>query len=273
MTTYTFSTQIDPALFDEEQDTTYVDSTSAGRTLWVRPRAGKTLKVRNYADGTALADTLMLDGGYVSFTTTDIPAVQVSPDNGATWVGPIIATAALLAVLDQAVNATAALTAANQAVATANKAATDAATALAEVQSGGGGGFTGHVDWLTQIDNRPVIPSTASQIGAIAASDKGAALGVATLDTNVQVPVAELPTGTSATTVALGNHIHAVPFDWAWPGAVAQILYSTANGWAKRPTARADLFVIWRGPSQAPAGNGYMLNGVDEYKYDPNPAP
>jgi hypothetical protein len=39
-------------------------------------------------------------------------------------------------------------------------------------------------------------------------SEKGAASGYASLDGSTKVPIAELPTGTSGTTVALGNHGH-----------------------------------------------------------------
>ena len=49
---------------------------------------------------------------------------------------------------------------------------------------------------------------TAAQVGAIPTADKGIPSGVATLDAGAKVPIAQVPTGTSSTTVALGNHGH-----------------------------------------------------------------
>ena len=43
-------------------------------------------------------------------------------------------------------------------------------------------------------------------------SEKSAASGYASLDGSVKVPIAEVPTGTSGTTVALGNHTHATGY-------------------------------------------------------------
>lgn len=43
------------------------------------------------------------------------------------------------------------------------------------------------------IKNKPVIPSSAADIGAIPSTDKGAASGVATLDSSGKVPTSQLP--------------------------------------------------------------------------------
>lgn len=40
-------------------------------------------------------------------------------------------------------------------------------------------------------------------------SQKAAASGIASLDSGTKIPIAQVPTGTSGTTVALGNHTHA----------------------------------------------------------------
>ena len=48
-------------------------------------------------------------------------------------------------------------------------------------------------------------PSTAAQVGAIPATDKGQANGVATLDSSSKVPMGQIPTGQTGSTVALGN--------------------------------------------------------------------
>lgn len=45
----------------------------------------------------------------------------------------------------------------------------------------------------TDLSDKPTIPSSASDVSAIAASDKGAANGVATLDANGKVPASQLP--------------------------------------------------------------------------------
>lgn len=42
----------------------------------------------------------------------------------------------------------------------------------------------------------------------VAASEKAAASGVATLDASTKIPIAQVPTGTTSTTVSLGNHTH-----------------------------------------------------------------
>ena len=48
--------------------------------------------------------------------------------------------------------------------------------------------------------------------GAEQTSNKGAANGYASLDSSTKVPIAQVPTGTTGTTVALGNHTHTLTF-------------------------------------------------------------
>ena len=48
--------------------------------------------------------------------------------------------------------------------------------------------------------------------GAEQTANKGAASGYASLDGSTKVPIAQVPTGTSGTTVALGNHTHTLTF-------------------------------------------------------------
>ncbi|MNZ22486.1 hypothetical protein D3C78_395780 [compost metagenome] len=45
----------------------------------------------------------------------------------------------------------------------------------------------------TDLINKPPIPSTAVEVGAIPSAEKGAALGVATLDAGSKIPLAQLP--------------------------------------------------------------------------------
>ena len=66
----------------------------------------------------------------------------------------------------------------------------------------------GNVD-NTSDANKPV--STAQQTALdlkINLTQKAAANGVATLDASTKIPIAQVPTGTTGTTVALGNHTH-----------------------------------------------------------------
>jgi len=51
---------------------------------------------------------------------------------------------------------------------------------------------------------------TAANIGAVATSAVAAASGVASLDAGTKIPIAQVPTGTSGSTVALGNHTHSI---------------------------------------------------------------
>lgn len=67
----------------------------------------------------------------------------------------------------------------------------------------------GNVD-NTSDANKPVSTATQTALdGKLNTSARGTANGVASLDSNTRVPLAQLPTGTSASTVALGNHTHA----------------------------------------------------------------
>ena len=48
--------------------------------------------------------------------------------------------------------------------------------------------------------------------GAEQTTNKGAANGYASLDSSTKVPIAQVPTGTTGSTVALGNHTHTLTF-------------------------------------------------------------
>lgn len=84
-----------------------------------------------------------------------------------------------------------------------------------------GTGLTGGGDLST---NRTISASFGTTAGTIAqgndsritgaeqTTNKGAASGYASLDGSTKVPIAQVPTGTSGTTVALGNHTHALTF-------------------------------------------------------------
>lgn len=53
-------------------------------------------------------------------------------------------------------------------------------------------------------------------------SQKAAASGYASLDASTKVPIAQVPTGTSGTTVALGDHAHIGTYWGRWTGTQAQ---------------------------------------------------
>lgn len=84
-----------------------------------------------------------------------------------------------------------------------------------------GTGLTGGGDLST---NRTISANFGTTAGTIAqgndsriagaeqTANKGAASGYASLDGSTKVPVAQLPTGTSGSTVALGNHTHTLTF-------------------------------------------------------------
>jgi hypothetical protein len=110
------------------------------------------------------------------------------------------------------------------------------------------------IDWA-DITNKPDIPSTAADVGAIASADEGVANGVATLDSAAKVPFVQLPTGTGATQVATGNHAHSFPSSALPAGSV---MFADGTNTA-RPTSRTDIMVIWTAPAQ-PVN---ALNNVD----------
>ena len=84
-----------------------------------------------------------------------------------------------------------------------------------------GTGLTGGGDLST---NRTISANFGTTAGTIAqgndsritgaeqTANKGAASGYASLDGSTKVPIAQIPTGTSGTTVALGNHTHTLTF-------------------------------------------------------------
>ena len=74
---------------------------------------------------------------------------------------------------------------------TASQGLTDTQKSNARTNIGAGtSSFSGDYDDLS---NKPTIPSTAADVGAIPSTDKGAASGVAELDANGKVPASQLP--------------------------------------------------------------------------------
>jgi hypothetical protein len=251
MATFTFGTLINPSHYVE-----IPDPAVAGQVK--RPAAGLVVLVRNAASLVALASVTTTAYGYIPvFTTTDVPQVHLSADNGTTWVGPLTGREAITSAITAGVDATNALSTANQALTTAN-----AAKAAVDAGGAGGGPFSGSVDWLTQVTGKPTIPTTALQVGAIPASDRASANGVAPLSAGL-IPFQFFPVGTTATTLAVGSHTHAQ----AWSGAPAGsecIVTETAPGvYPTPPTSRADIVRRFRGSVRPTAAQG--LQAGDEW--------
>lgn len=66
---------------------------------------------------------------------------------------------------------------------------------------------TAHASTHASAGSDPVTPAA---IGALATTARGAANGVASLDSGTKIPIAQVPTGSTSTTVSLGNHNHAI---------------------------------------------------------------
>lgn len=85
--------------------------------------------------------------------------------------------------------------------------------------------------------NKPVSTATQTALdGKINTTARGAANGVASLDASTKVPLAQLPTGTTSSTVALGNHTHSAATTSA---AGFTTLATTAEADAKSVTTKA----------------------------------
>jgi hypothetical protein len=253
MATFTFGTLINPSHYIE-----IPDPANAGQVK--RPAAGVTILVRNAATLGALTSRATTAYGYIPvFTTTDVPQIHVSADNGATWVGPLTGREAITSAITAGVDATAALSTANQALTVAN--AAQAAVAAGGGTGGTGSTFSGTVDWATQVTGKPTL--TPAALGAIPATDRAAANGVAPLTAGL-VPVSFLPVGTSSTQVAVGSHTHAQSWSGAPAGTYCKVDEISAGVYPAPPTTRADIVRVWRGSVRPTAAQG--LQAGDEWR-------
>lgn len=122
MATHHFGTGVDASQ--------YIEDPQPGDNPPKRPAANGPLYVRNGTDHTALAPTTFdAETGYFTYTTEDIPEIEVSTSNGDPWVP-------LVSIEGQAAGAVAGATAA-AALAAATQASRDAAAALAASGSAG----------------------------------------------------------------------------------------------------------------------------------------
>lgn len=101
MATHTFGTLADPSLFVELP--TVEVTTAAGATIRVSPRpdpaaapaAPVVLKARNSATLAALPNIPVNANGYWAATTTDVASIDISADDGTTWIGPVFSREAV----------------------------------------------------------------------------------------------------------------------------------------------------------------------------------
>lgn len=146
------------------------------------------------------------------------------------------------------------------------------------VVAGGSGGGTGTVTAVGGIApdgsgnvaltydvllGKPTIPTQASDVNAIPLASKGAASGVASLDASTKVPFAQVPTGTTSTTVAVGNHTHSVQWSWVPSGTKGEVYQNADGSWPDRPSSRTDISFNWVGTSFPPIGGGKAMSGRD----------
>ena len=64
-------------------------------------------------------------------------------------------------------------------------------------------------DQVSSLSQSKITDLTTDLAAKEATANKGAASGYAPLNSSSQVPIANVPTGTTSSTVALGNHTHA----------------------------------------------------------------
>lgn len=159
MTTHHFGTDVDPSHYVEIPDTA-----NPGQVK--RPPAGIVLKVRAAPTLADLPDVITTTYGYWETTTTDVPQIYVSGDNWATAVGPLTSAEASTAGVNAGTNASAALAGVSNLTPQVSTAVADAAYARTRadyaVSQAGSSGFTGTVDWTSQVQNKPAIPSLAN---------------------------------------------------------------------------------------------------------------
>lgn len=130
---------------------------------------------------------------------------------------------------------------------------------------------------LGSVDNTAdsAKPVSTAMITALNAkqntSDRGIANGYADLDATGKLPAAKLPTLTIAMLPpGVTLTVRKDPTTGFWPSGWTNDVPSYAGGSASagvRPTSRADLFVIWKGPDPSPAivttGAGGMRDNLD----------
>ncbi|MGN6245104.1 MAG: hypothetical protein ACTHQ3_15740 [Motilibacteraceae bacterium] len=218
-TVHHFGTDVDPSHFVEVPGTLDPDG-SGNVTAPRRPAAGTVLKARDASTLAALPDITTDDYGYWSYTTTDVPQIQVSGDGGSTWVGPLISAEGKVDSLNAGANASTALQ-------TATSADQKATQALAAAGTGG----------QVTIEGVTASTFTLAQINA--------------RDARVQIPVAEV-SGAASTWDDIAPSAPPMPIlgaDGKIPasyipasvGSGGYFVYQNADGtWPARTTVTSD---------------------------------
>jgi hypothetical protein len=252
MPIHTFGTLVDPAHF--------VESPDPANPTWApgRPPAGTHLVVQDYATSAPLADIVTTAYGQWAYSTVDVPRIRVSADGGSTWVGPLLSVETQFAGSTAGETATTAQEVANQALTTANATAAALAAGGGGTTTGGGTAFTGHVDWATQVDNKPDL--TATGLGFLPASMRGDPNGVAPLASGL-VPIANLPLGTTAQHVASGAHAHSFTWQAMPAGSLYYVNETSAGVYPALPagTTRTDIKRVWYGSIRPTAAQGLQI--------------
>lgn len=195
-----FGTQTNPSHYVE-----IPDPLNPGQV--VRPASGTVLKARAYETGASLPDVTTTDYGYFS-TSPSVDIIEVSGDGGVTWVGPLVSAQATVASTTAGADAATATITAGQALTTAQQALNTAQTGV---------GATWNVNIAGQPSTFPPSPHThlKSQISDINTFVQGvlnsadmqafrAAIGAGTGS-----GTSNLTLGSTSTTAAPGNHVHA----------------------------------------------------------------
>lgn len=159
MADHHFGTSTDPAHFVELITVPVETTDEAVVQVAPRPAAGVVLLARNSATLADLTSITLDENGYWSAIYEDVPAILVSGDAGATWIGPLYSAEAQAAAMTAG-------TAAQQALTNSASAITTAQQALAIAQAGGGGGGGGSLELIRET-SAGVYPAPVSTVTRI----------------------------------------------------------------------------------------------------------
>jgi len=161
MADHHYGTSTDPAHFVELLTVPVETTDDEVVRVAPRPAAGTVLLARNAATLADLASITLDENGYWSAIYEDVPAILVSGDAGATWIGPLYSAEAQAAAMTSGVNAQQALTNSASAITTAQQ-----ALAIAQAGGGGGGGGGGSLELIRET-SAGVYPAPVSTVTRI----------------------------------------------------------------------------------------------------------
>ncbi|HEY9265516.1 MAG TPA: hypothetical protein VIQ11_13020 [Mycobacterium sp.] len=111
---------------------------------------------------------------------------------------------------------------------------------------------------------KSLVSSIAAEVSAAVDALVGIAGGIAGLDDSGKVPVAQLPTGTSSSTVLRGDQ--QLGYEHLPPGTNVTQIWDGTGSMPNRVTSRTDIIVIWRSPVEPTYGTGKAIAGTDEWR-------